>query len=472
MSEITFQDYDKFERKNFADRLTKIIKTFYPFYDEAFVLSLNAKYGSGKTTFLEMWQKELQDDGHEVIYINSWKTDFDEEPLIPIISTILSEIDKKSGKKTKAIKTLEKTLQGALGASALAVDQTSKKLIGISPEDLINRAKSDFNYGDLKKIGKTIYREYGYKEDAYSELHTALKNYIDTLQNKPLFIFIDELDRVRPNYAIEFLEAIKHIFSIHGVCFVIAVDKDQLECATRHIYGNIDFKNYFLRFITREANLPDISGIDLLPFIENLANEFFDEKRTKGVCFPFQTDDQKKLTNLIGIICRAHGFTGRQTKTFFRIFSQYMAINSEITYEYTAWIRCAVYLIALSLYDTQLYKSLGTGKLSPNEIEQYISNLDFSFPNRNKNLKYAVRDIFSLTIKNHEDDNKTKREHQEIADIILKYYPNISVQDNIDASRQKAIEMIAKDDYSVGIQTTSTFEKMYKDLEEWKTFID
>lgn len=111
----TFDGYDKFNRKEFADKLTKTIKTFYPFYDDAFVLSLNAKFGSGKTTFLEMWKHDLEREKHnmEVIYINAWKSDFDDEPIVPIISSILKHITSNStlseemkGKNRKLVKGL------------------------------------------------------------------------------------------------------------------------------------------------------------------------------------------------------------------------------------------------------------------------------------------------------------------------------------------------------------------------------
>ncbi|WP_419182173.1 P-loop NTPase fold protein [Pantoea ananatis] len=35
----------------------------------------------------------------------------------------------------------------------------------------------------------------------------------------PLFVFVDELDRCRPTYAIEMLETIKHLFSIENVVY-------------------------------------------------------------------------------------------------------------------------------------------------------------------------------------------------------------------------------------------------------------
>lgn len=57
MCDQTFDNFDKFERKKFAERLTTVISTFFPFSDDAFVLSLNAKFGSGKT----IWKKTSKD---------------------------------------------------------------------------------------------------------------------------------------------------------------------------------------------------------------------------------------------------------------------------------------------------------------------------------------------------------------------------------------------------------------------------
>lgn len=53
----------------------------------------------------------------------------------------------------------------------------------------------------------------------------------------PAFIFIDELDRCRPSYAVEMLETIKHIFDISGVVFVVATDTEQLQHAVKVVYG-------------------------------------------------------------------------------------------------------------------------------------------------------------------------------------------------------------------------------------------
>lgn len=111
--DITFETFDKFGRKDFADRLTKVISTFYPFHDEAFVLSLNSSFGGGKTTFLHMWQAALTRDGYPVLYINAWETDFDDEPIVPIASALLDVVE--TGSASRAFRTV---LNGVLGAAA------------------------------------------------------------------------------------------------------------------------------------------------------------------------------------------------------------------------------------------------------------------------------------------------------------------------------------------------------------------
>jgi predicted KAP-like P-loop ATPase len=74
-----------------------------------------------------------------------------------------------------------------------------------------------------------------------------------------LIIFIDELDRCRPLYAIECLERIKHIFGIKRLIFVLSIDKKNLAKSIQSQYGNIDTNNYLRRFIDLEFDLKNPS---------------------------------------------------------------------------------------------------------------------------------------------------------------------------------------------------------------------
>jgi len=73
----------------------------------------------------------------------------------------------------------------------------------------------------------------------------------------PLVFFVDELDRCRPSYAIEFLEMAKHLFSVQGTVFVLAINAAQLANAIRALYGEkFDAERYLRRFVDVQLDLP------------------------------------------------------------------------------------------------------------------------------------------------------------------------------------------------------------------------
>ena len=73
----------------------------------------------------------------------------------------------------------------------------------------------------------------------------------------PLLIFVDELDRCRPDYAIKLLEQMKHLFSVPGVIFVLAINGEQLNHSIRAVYGaGFDSARYLRRFIDFDIRLP------------------------------------------------------------------------------------------------------------------------------------------------------------------------------------------------------------------------
>lgn len=46
---------------------------------------------------------------------------------------------------------------------------------------------------------------------------------------KKILFIIDELDRARPDFSLDLLEKIKHIFSVQGVIFLLVVNREQFE---------------------------------------------------------------------------------------------------------------------------------------------------------------------------------------------------------------------------------------------------
>lgn len=446
MSELTF-DFDKLNRAELANRLTKAISTFHPFADGAYVLSLNARYGSGKTTFLQMWKSDLISQGYNVIYIDAWKTDFDEDPIIPITSHIIENIKTETG-SAKA----RSALHGLIGAAALSGNQIIKSVTGLDIHETMNAVQNDLEQNDIIKIGEILYKQYDFKLKAYEGIKQELSRYIESLEKTPLIILVDELDRVRPDYSIKFLEAIKHIFSLEKLCFVLAVDEKQLENSVKQLYGNIDFKNYYARFVSRQINL-NFSGLNnnIHDYMRVVYSEF--KKKIEFASLPLciSKDDEGKLIQSMIHICVQLKLTPRQVRHAINSLFHIITIERQTN---ANWIEAAFFLICLKIQSTEeIYINTATGKISPKEIFNYIRNLNQSSEDA---LRSVLWTVYAFLLK-----ESNKREINEILN-------EINQSRNYDFLH----ELSRSVNNFRSINNEAAFIQIYNILEEWRTFIE
>ncbi len=239
------------DRKKYADVLTNLVET----YAEGFVLAINNEWGTGKSTFVKMWQQQLKNQGFKTLYFNAWENDFDDKPL-PAILSELKTIDLKGKKEdifkqvvTKASIFADKALSAAIKivAKQLGADELLQDIVKGGTEGLTAILNSEID-------------EYAKKKKGIIEFKTILEEYVDSIKNgKPIIFIVDELDRCRPDYAVQVLEQIKHFFSVPGIVFVLSIDKIQLGHAVRGVYGSdqINADEYLRRFIDVEYSIPE-----------------------------------------------------------------------------------------------------------------------------------------------------------------------------------------------------------------------
>ena len=88
----------KLDREKYAMILTNIAEN----YPGGLVLAINNKWGTGKTTFVKMWQQLLKNKGFRTIYFNAWENDFEDNPLTAFVGE-LQIINKKDNDKFNRI---------------------------------------------------------------------------------------------------------------------------------------------------------------------------------------------------------------------------------------------------------------------------------------------------------------------------------------------------------------------------------
>ena len=73
----------------------------------------------------------------------------------------------------------------------------------------------------------------------------------------PLVVIIDELDRCRPDYAVELLERVKHVLTVENTAFVFGINRQALGEAIGHRFGISDTDGYLAKFFDVDAPCPD-----------------------------------------------------------------------------------------------------------------------------------------------------------------------------------------------------------------------
>ena len=218
-------------------------------------MAIDAPWGAGKTTFLQMWTRHLREGrDFSVIEFNAWETDFSADPFVTLSSELTNGLEEYVGKwltDTK-IKELKETAREVFKQIVL-------NCIKFSTSGIIDL--SQLKEKDLISYAEKRLLEYKSNKESLRKFKDVLQDIADDLaksKNQPLVVVIDELDRCRPSYAIELLEVAKHLFTVDNVVFVIAINRLELEHSIKVLYGNdFDSRGYLRRFFDIDFRLPD-----------------------------------------------------------------------------------------------------------------------------------------------------------------------------------------------------------------------
>lgn len=285
---------DKLARSKHLEPLTTLIENVS---DESFVMTVSAPYGGGKTFFINLWQNYLRDNGYKTLYYNAWENDVADNPLMSFIACF-DELNLDEATWTELVKSaacvftdevllnpklMENCLScisPELGQFARFVSWIGKKVKKVKEKasEIKHRAECENIFIEQVKIEKK-------KKEQIIKLKTVLQKIINEQENKKLVIFLDDLDRCSPAYAIKFLEYIKHLFDVEGCIFVLAVDEEQLKSAIEVVYGNKNGEDFLAKIIDYRFKLP-------IPNIHDFVNYLVD--REKWEKFFIESPDYSK----------------------------------------------------------------------------------------------------------------------------------------------------------------------------------
>lgn len=292
---------DVLQRKPYADFLTNYLVS--KMHEQAskskrsFTLALDAQWGQGKTFFVTKWAQDLREASpvYPTMIFDAWSADYGTEPMVGFMASFKVTLDERvkaaglnEGQKSKAIEHILQAVNGfrraIVPAGKVMAQGLLKKTTGVAIDEIFDVykkggfSKPELAEDKLVEVGletlnkgldeffnKALEEQTG-REQAISEFRKSIEDALLDLSDcgaiaLPMFVFIDELDRCRPNFAIELLEGVKHLFGIQGVCFIVSTNMAQLSESIKAVYGSgFDGYGYLKRFFDVEYSLPFVSG--------------------------------------------------------------------------------------------------------------------------------------------------------------------------------------------------------------------
>lgn len=381
---------DILDREYFGERLLNLVSNT----NDPLVISLDGKWGEGKTTFVKMWQGMLKDSNIHSIYFDAFANDYLDDAFISIISAVTSYAEENT--ENDNLETVNELKDKAKNVGVKLLGWTAKlgvkaaTLGAIKDSDIeeLKTIQNDLSNGASNFIGKAIEERITSHDNdiklitSFRETLSETPKRLNNSEGKSLVIIIDELDRCKPSFAIEIIEKIKHLFSVENIIFVLVMNKGQLEESIKSVYGNIDAHTYLQKFITLETTLPknteSLHDTDFSKYSNHLLKQH--DIETWG--------DEENL--LKGIIALAEHFmlSLRQLEKVFTNLAIFYGSSDESQLRLTPII---AFLSVIKVVNPEIFQKIKNNKLHFEDLCEEIGFKQLDKQNRDQRILYFIK---------------------------------------------------------------------------------
>lgn len=229
-------------------------------------IGIHGDWGAGKSSILEMVENEVKlassvsGKKYSCIRFNGWKHQGFEDSKVALMSSIISELEKKEKLGVKSGEILKKlwkninwmTVAKTAGKTALGIATGTAPLTLLSSTmDILKSTVTTEEgiAGAIESIG-------GYLSDAkitedissnkeFSEFQENFAELLEDAAIEKIIVLIDDLDRCLPDVAINTLEAVRLFMFTEKTAFVIAADEGMIRYAVKKHFPDATDENKF-----------------------------------------------------------------------------------------------------------------------------------------------------------------------------------------------------------------------------------
>lgn len=345
--EKTFATHDEFNRKPIAENIIRLLTS--PI--DLSPMVIDGGWGTGKTEFCQKLIRLMgqQHPDYQPVYIDAFRSDHSGEPLLALLAEIIKactpeDTDGKPSERKRLTREISKLAKFGIktGANALfryflkqSMDDLAEEFRQITSDEQEAKNAAEAVTDVAAKItdytiDATVEALLKEQIEAEKNLETLKACLTELAEDKPIILFIDELDRCRPDYAVDMLEVIKHVFDIENVKVVLVTNTKQLRAAINHRYGaEVDAQKYLDKFLKYSFALP---GKIVAPFemVQALVSvEYFKQLirdgNLKGLI------GQEITIKLISDLIERNDLSLRETERLVRFLEIYHSLSQNLS---------------------------------------------------------------------------------------------------------------------------------------------
>lgn len=315
---------------------------------------------------------------YKTLYFDAWKNDTDIDPIVSLSKSIVSTFNTKEKAKNLASK-------------------VGKQLVEIA----------------VKKIAQIDISCILEMKQTEEEIETEFKKELDSLITKDgrLVIFIDELDRCRPIYAVKLLKRVQHFFDNEKITFVFSVNLFELKNTIQKLYGsNFNGDRYLDRFFDFVMEVPEPhfeSGIKNLEGYGYKLN-YFDYCSDLEIKFGLTYRERNHFENRVNAAIYKYVIN---EKNDYRQYEDFEKIDLFVI----------SYLIALKMVDGQKFEDFMSNKDGTYFINFLSVNKTFSNKKGTKDLNQLKNEAQKLYESIFVEDNGYKKHISEVLSLVSNF---------------------------------------------------
>lgn len=248
---------DSLGLNDYFDGLVEMIETC----PTPMTISIQGGWGSGKTSAMNIVKNKLDDQIYIKIDFNTWQYARAAKGalFLPLVMKLNDLLDKKaetiatqSGDYKQRFSSRTQWLKNLVGLVVLGLTEKATG-IGSTLTHGLDELKNLTN--DKSQIAAD-YNQFDFLEELRNQLREKIDFIISNTNYEKVLFFVDDLDRLGPEEAVEFLEDLKNFVETKNCVFVLALDQDIVRRGLTKKYGNEIDDEYKKRFFDKLIQLP------------------------------------------------------------------------------------------------------------------------------------------------------------------------------------------------------------------------